>query len=437
MMKQPRQGTPTYARRTVLSVSFVLASSLVLQGCSSGNSEADSGDIELTVLNQSRGQAEALTALAAKYSEETGIKVSVDTPGPADFMSKLQSKAQSNSMPDLFSSVGNSEMAPFYKAGWAFNLESEMNGDWSKNFQPDLLKVTKFNEGNPDGVKAGIYSAHWEISVYGLLVNPDKGTINPSVAPATMADLTKKLAEGGEKGQGKFSISASMVPNLIQYYASNYMSDEEIDATFLGKASWKTEAWRKTFKLLEDLAKAGAIASNTIPGGSGDNAAVEKSFFNTRDIGAIFDGSFSIAVARSSAPDFTNYRSLPLPKAADATHEPRARFDTGKGMSVNAKGKHTKESLAFLKWLTAAEQQTYFAKKMGILPSNPEVLKSDTISAQAEGFRDLLPTLQVVPSSLSTDVKNVIQRGSQNLVLGETTPDKLLEDIQVAQDKSK
>src|SRR5262245_37368194 len=48
------------------------------------------GSTELVYLNQSRGQFKAMETLAARYTEQTGVKVTIDSPGPTDYPQKLQ-----------------------------------------------------------------------------------------------------------------------------------------------------------------------------------------------------------------------------------------------------------------------------------------------------------------------------------------------------------
>jgi raffinose/stachyose/melibiose transport system substrate-binding protein len=94
---------PVRTSRPVLAVVAVLASSLLLQACAAGDAGSD-GQVEMTFLNQSRGQEAVLNELAEQYTAQTGIKITVDSPGPVDYLPKLQGKAQSNSMPDIYSS---------------------------------------------------------------------------------------------------------------------------------------------------------------------------------------------------------------------------------------------------------------------------------------------------------------------------------------------
>ena len=77
-------------RGAILAGSLSIATVLALAGCSQPAPQADptaaEEDIELTVLNQSRGQEAALNQLAEQYTEETGVKVTIDSPGPADYL---------------------------------------------------------------------------------------------------------------------------------------------------------------------------------------------------------------------------------------------------------------------------------------------------------------------------------------------------------------
>ncbi|MGO4586567.1 ABC transporter substrate-binding protein [Arthrobacter sp. 2RAF6] len=414
---------------------LTVATSLMLQGCSTGNGSSSSGQIELTFLNQSRGQEAALNQLAQQYTKETGIKITVDSPGPTDYLPKLQAKAQSNSMPDIYSSFNATDMAPFYKAGWAMNLAPELQGDWGKNFTPAVIKMSTFANGNNLGVPAGIYTAHWETQTYGLLVDPKATGIDPNALPKTSEELVTKLASASKDGHGTFSVAASLTPQLIQGFASNWLTDQEISATFDGKTSWKSDGWRKAFQLLVDLKKAGVIANGALPGGQNDNPTVETSFFSKHDVGAVFDASPGVSVGLRTAPDYNSYFSLGLPPAADGKLAPRSPGIPGKGAVVNPKGKHPKEALDFVKWLTAPQQQKVFAEVGRIMPTNPALLANGGLPPQLAGFGAGVKDMQVLPNTPTSNVNTTIVRDAQSLVLGELTVDQVLDDIQTAQNK--
>lgn len=430
-------------RRPLVAAGLIAVStSLVLAGCSSSgtpstsdSSGAAKGDIALTFLNQSRGQEAALNQLAQQYTAQTGVKITIDSPGPADFLPKLQARAQSNTMPDIYSSFNATDMAAFYKAGWAMDLTSELNAGWSKNFTPATLQMSKFEEGNNLGVKPGIYTVHWETQTYGFMVNPKLAGFTQDKAPKTSTEFIKAL-QNGKASSGSFSVAASLTPQLIQGIASNWLTDDQIADTFNGKASWNQPGWRNAFQFLVDLKDAGVIANGALPGGSDDNPTIENNFF-TQQLAVAFDASPGVSVGLRTNPEFDDYFSIGLPSFDGAPQSPRSAGLPGKGAVINPKGAHPDEALKFVKWLTDAPHQAVFAKVGRILPTNPELLSGSDIPQQLAGFATGVTSMQVMSATFKTDVKTAIVAESQKLVLGETTIDKSLAAIQAAQDRTK
>lgn len=419
-------------RRTIIAAgALAIVGALALAGCSSSGKSA-TGDVGLTFMNQSRGQEAALTQLAKQYTTKTGVKITIDTPGPVDYLPKLQAKAQSRSMPDIYSSFDATQMAPFYKAGWAMDLSAQLNAGWSKNFSPAVIRMSTFKEGNNLGVKPGVYAVHWETQTYGFLINPALTGMSLKNPPATTAAFIDKLAasDGAD-----FSVAASQTPYFIQALASNWLTDAEIEATLNGKASWKQDGWRKAFQFLVDLKKSGVIANGALPGGQDDNPNVESSFF-TKKMGAIFDASPGVSVGLRTNPEFADYFSTGLPTAPGNVHEPRSPGNPGKGAVINPRGDHPEQALAFVKWLTEPAQQAVFAKVGRILPTNPELLGSADIPDQLAGFAAGVKDMQVMSATFTPDVNTAIKTEAQRLVLGEATVDEVLAKIQATQDRT-
>jgi raffinose/stachyose/melibiose transport system substrate-binding protein len=423
-------------RRAMAAMAAAVATPVALSACGSSEDGSDGGGpVEITFLNQSRGQEKALVQLAEQYSAENEISVVIDSPGPADFPAKLQSLAQSNSMPDIFSALDEG-MTPYYKAGWAMDLSGELEGEWGDSLDPIAISLATVPEGNSQGLEPGTYSVHWDVDMFGLFTDPAATGIDPSAPPETLDSFFATL-EGAEGSGSLLSVAASITPSLVRAYASNFMTDEAIEATARGEAPWETDAWRKAFGILEQARDAEVIASGSLPGGTDDNPNVEQSFFNVRDIGSMFNGSGSVAVARNSAPDFVDYNVIPIPAADDGDHDARMFVRVGKGAAVNAKGDHAQESLDFLKWLTEPAQQKVFAEVAGLTPTSVELLESgDGIAPQLQSLVGALGTAQVAPTPFNSDVRSAIDRGAQSLVLGEVTVDDVLADVQAAQDRS-
>jgi len=414
----------------------VAAALLLLQGCAPAAETASEGgsDIELTFMNQSRGQEAALIQLAEQYTEETGVKIVVDSPGPADYLPKLQAKAQSQSMPDIYSSFLATDMAAYYKAGWAMELSEELDGEWGDSFSPAVIEMSTFEKGNNLGVEPGIYTVHWETQTYGFLVNPALSGIELDSAPETFDEFITALESANEDGLGNFSVAASLTPNLIQALASNWLTDDEIAATLNGESDWTTDEWKDVFQVFLDLKKAGVIANGALTGGQDDNPNVESSFY-TQAMGSIFDASPGVSVGLRTNPEFEDYVSIPVPAVDGGDLDPRSPGLPGKGAVINPKGDHPEEALAFVKWLTEPEQQQVFAEVGRILPSNPELLASGDVPPQLAGFADGVENMQVISATFTPDVKAAVVAETQRLVLGEVTVDEVLASIQAAQDR--
>jgi raffinose/stachyose/melibiose transport system substrate-binding protein len=443
-MSQSTRGTlgrpNSLTRRRFLgySAAAVSATSL-LAGCGPDSSKSGSASTELTFMNQSRGQKDALAKLVKSYEEQTGVRVTVDNVGPVDFPTKLQSKSQSGDMPDIYSALLVTDMLPYYKAGWALDLSSELKGDWKKNFAPTALELATIPEGNANGVKPGIYSAHWEIQLWGLFRNTsaykDAG-VDPGKDLATTKEWVDQLtAISKHSGNGAFLVAASLTPYLLQTFAANWLTDAEITATFAGTAPWTADGWHKALQAIGDLVEAGVIVNKAIPGGNDDNPNVEKSFFNVQDAASIFDASVAVGVGRATAPDFTDYTSAAVPATPDATQKPRAVGNIGKGACINPKGKNVDAAVAFVKWLTEPDQAKVFADMVGLVPANP-ALKSDDLAPQS-GLAAQLNNIQVIRTPFSSDTRGVIGSGVQALALKEKTVDQILAEVQTAQKKSK
>jgi ABC-type glycerol-3-phosphate transport system substrate-binding protein len=420
-------------RRAAATAGALLVASFALTGCGASDDSADDGEVELTFLNQSRGQEAALTQLAEQYTSETGIKINVDSPGPADYLPKLQARAQSGDMPDIYSSFNATDMAPFYKAGWAMDLSDELESGWKDNFSPAVVEMSTLEDGNNLGIPAGIYSAHWETQTYGFLVNPALTGIDEDTTSLTTEEFADALVASDE-GSGNFSVAASLTPQLVQGLASNWLTDEQIAATLNGEESWEQDGWRKAFQYLVDLKDAGVIANGALPGGQDDNPNVESAFF-TQGTGAIFDASPGVSVGLATYPDFDDYISLSLPDAQDGTLDPRSPGIPGKGAVVNPKGEHPTEALEFVKWLTEPDQQSVFAEVGRILPTNPDLLAAGDVPKQLTGFAAGVEGIQVMSTTFATDVRTAIVAESEKLVLGETSVDEALAAIQAAQDR--
>jgi raffinose/stachyose/melibiose transport system substrate-binding protein len=394
---------------------------------------AKAGGGEIVYLNQSRGQAKAMETLAERYTQQTGVKVTIDSPGPTDYPQKLQAAANAGNMPDAYYAIGAADMAPYYKAGWALNLKPELDKGWNKNFGPGLLDFVEFLPDNPAGIPPGIYSAAWEVITYGMLFNPallEKAGLDPKKAPATTTELLDMAKALKSKNIGPMVVPSTNIAIFTESLASNWLTDAEIDAARGGKGSYRADAWKNALQFFVDMRDADVIFNKTL---NQPTPELEKSFFNVQELALLWTGVFSIPVQVTTAPDFTAYSAFPMPKAANGTMAPRTAGGTGKNGVVNAKGKSVDESLTYVKWLTEKEQEITFMEMVPLVPTNPAALDPARISPQLSTFAGLIDKVYKAPNPLKGPLVEAFMKGVQGMLLKEKTVDQIVDDLEKAQ----
>jgi ABC-type glycerol-3-phosphate transport system substrate-binding protein len=221
------------------------------------------------------------------------------------------------------------------------------------------------------------------------------------------------------------------IPILLQSFVSNWLTDGEIDDTHAGKLPWSSGAYKKALQIYVDMNEAGLIFNSPL---NLRWAEMERSFYNVREVGVIYDGQWSIAVQRATAPDFTAYRSFRVPRAADAKYAQRSVGQADRNLAVNAKGRHVEESLAFLKWLTDREQAEYLMEAVPMLPTNPAALLDATkIPPQFSAFHIEGPRAMRISTPRKQQVDEALTKGIQALLLKQTDVDRVLADADRAQ----
>jgi len=394
---------------------------------------AKAGAGELVYLNQSRGQLKAMEALAERYQQQTGTKVTIDSPGPTDYPQKLQAAANAGNMPDAYYAIGAADMAPYYKAGWALNLKPELDKGWNKNWSPGLLDFVEFKDGNPAAIPAGIYQAPWEVNTFATMYNPahfKKAGLDEKPNPQTTAELFEMLKKIKAANIGPFVVGNTYIPWIIESLASNWLKDEEIDAARAGKAPYNAEPWKNAIQYLVEMRDADVIFNKTL---NQTNPDLEKAFFNVQEVAVFWGSVVSVPVQVTTAPDFTAYSAFPLPKMPNGTIAPRAYGGTGKNGVVNAKGPKVDESLKYIKWLTEKEQEVTFMEMVPLVPTNPAALDPAKISPQLSTFAGMIDKVYKVTTPMKGPLVEAFMKGVQGMLLKEKTVDQVIADLETAQ----
>ena len=103
---------------------------------------------------------------------------------------------------------------------------------------------------------------------------------------------------------------------------------------------------------------------------------------------------------------------------------------------VNAGSPNKDKAIAFLKWLTAKEQQVVLAQETNNLPSNKEALSgvSPVLGEFAKGM-DQSTHPNIWPLNEDPSVSEAFDKGIQDIIIGEKTPQQVAQDVQTVKDR--
>ena len=102
---------------------------------------------------------------------------------------------------------------------------------------------------------------------------------------------------------------------------------------------------------------------------------------------------------------------------------------------VNGTSPNKDKAIAFLKWLTAKDQQMLLAQETHNLPSNKEAASgvSEILGEFAKGMEESTHP-NIWPLNEDSSVSEAFDRGLQAIIIGEKTPEQVAQEVQTAKD---
>jgi len=379
-------------------------------------------------------RADLMTQLAAEYKQETGVTVNMELISSGDTLGqKFQAAAQANTLPDIcaaWTGIGDG-LAPYAKEGLIANLSGEMDtAPWSANFTPASIAAASFPAGNSYGVDPGPYLVPIDSNNMQFLYNKDlftkAGIASP---PTTWNDF---LADGQKlKAIGVAPFVAGLgswpVDSLAQVYMWNMIGQQGLEDTFSGSQPYTAQPWIDFLSLFDQLRTSGILADGIL---ADDDPAAESLFVHGQ-AGMIFDGSWAIGVFNQQDPTFTNYGVFFPPSAGN--YPVLIPGGVGAMAFVVGTSPHKAEATAFLQWLTEGPQQAKYANSSFNLPANPTVASQQSLSPNLAAFSakmdSLIPSL---PQGMPSAVDTTMQKGIQDIIAGNSTPEKVAAAMQKA-----
>jgi len=423
----------------IWSVFLCLSLLLNIYGCA-GESAQESSQ-KITVWHWMTDREPAFEELAKKYQEKTGIKVEFELYAPSDaYSQKVRAAAQGQSLPDIFGILGEKrDFASFIKAGHILDLNSYMQADsgaWQKEFFKKALAVNEFEDGNIYGVPSGIYGVPIDIMTIQMVYNKSlfkELGLHPNKPPATFEDflnIGKQIKEKGMQGMVSGWAELWMLDCLANDYAFNIMGRDKVLATIRGEVPYTDPDWIRVFTLFSQMRESGVLAQGVV---TMVNKTAEQLFANEKAVFA-FNGSWCVNVYKAMNPDL-DYAAM-LPPRASKNYPMSIWGGAGSSFIVNARSKNKDKAIAFLKWLTAKEQQIYLAELTSNLPANKNSLsRIPKILSQFADDVELSTHPNTWGVSEFPAVIEVLDKGLQSIVIGEKSPEAVAKEVQKVKDR--
>ncbi|MBP9853372.1 MAG: extracellular solute-binding protein [Candidatus Omnitrophica bacterium] len=376
----------------------------------------------------------AFQTLAAKYEQLTGVKVQIQLFAPPDtYSQRITASAQANTLPDIFGILDKKEIfADFIKYNFVANLTEEFNknnSEWEASIFPKALDVNRFTADNIYGVEPGIYGVPIDVTNIQMLYNKkllQKAGIKQP--PQTFdefleaIDALKRVGVPGlVSGWGEIWMTDAFASN----YAFNIMGEEKVMATYRGDVPYTDKDWIKVLSIFRTLSKKGAFIEGIV---TKPNKEAEQDFALERAAFA-YNGSWCVNVYSGMNPDL-EYSAM-LPPSINSKSPMKIWGGAGSSFVVNNNSKNKDKAIAFLKWLSAEEQQTYLATETKNLPSNQKALASipEILSDFAKVMENTThPTIwkyNELPA-----VTEAFDKGIQSIIIGEKTPEDVAKEVQ-------
>ncbi len=409
-------------------LSTVIAISLI--GCAPPAPKKDT----VVVWHWMTDRDKAFQELAAQYEKETGIKIVLELYAPSDVYSqKIIAAAQANILPDVFGILDKkSVVGDFIKSGFVADLTTEFksnDGAWEKSLFPKALAVNRFEEKNPYDVAPGIYGVPIDVMniqmVYNKKLLKKAGIAYPPKTFDEWVEDTAALKRVGVSGFVSGWGEMWMADCFASNYAFNIMGEDKVMATFRGEIPYTDPSWIKVFKVFADLRGKGILADGVV---TKVNKDAEQDFALGRAAFA-FNGSWCVNVYNDMNKDLEY--GVMLPPAVSKDYPMKIWGGAGSSFMVNNHSANKDKAIAFLKWLTAKDQQVYLAEKTQNLPSNQQALANipTILSDFASGMASTThPTIW----ALNEDslVIEAFDKGLQSIMIGEKSPEQAAADVQ-------
>ncbi|MCW7944793.1 ABC transporter substrate-binding protein [Streptomyces hygroscopicus] len=412
--------------RRALAAVVVAAVLLPLNACGSsdgGGSTDASGKVEGDITFQTwnlranfKSYFEGLVAGFEKKYPGTHVKW-IDQPAEG-YADKISADAAGGTLPDVVN-VSPDLVAPLAKAGLALDLDKAaapykpeyLDGAWSSHRIPGMT---------------GTYAFPWYLNTGPLFYNKrlfKEAGLDPNKPPKTYADLFADALQMAKQSNGRVATLAN-VPTVEDFgrYGVELMNEQ---GTAFAFNDTKGIELLTRYKELYDAKALDPEALTATPESSGRKFLTEAVAMNP---GSALDlGNF-----KKQAPGL--YRNIGITDQITSTGHVNMYV---MGVMVNSRTKHTPAAVAFAHYVTDAQNQMSFAKKVAIFPStagsldDPYFTKgdgTDETRVRIAAATSLKSAVNYTPVLFSEQMKTALRNEVAKALQGKERPKAALDN---------
>ncbi|MFF3705905.1 ABC transporter substrate-binding protein [Streptomyces phaeochromogenes] len=412
----------------------VVALALPLSACGSGGDEGGStdasgkveGDITFQTWNLRANFKPYFEGLIADFEKKyPGTKVKwVDQPAEG-YADKISADAAGGTLPDVVN-VSPDLVAPLAKAGLALDLDKSA-AKYKKEYLPGAWASHEI-----PGME-GTYAFPWYLNTGPLFYNKSlfkEAGLDASKPPKTYDELFDDALELADKSEGKVATLAN-VPTIEDFgrYGVELMNKE--GTAFAFNDAKGVELLTK-YKELYDAKALDSQALTATPESSGKKFLTGAVAMNP---GSALDlGNF-----KKQAPNL--YKNIGITDQITSTGKVNMYV---MGVMVNAQTKRTPAAVAFAHFVTDAQNQMSFAKKVAIFPStagsldDPYFTKedgTDETRVRIAAAKSLKNAVNYTPVLFSEQMKTELRNSVAKALQGKVSPEEALDNAVKACDR--